>query len=176
VPSSPRHIALTSQVPHTTEQLLRLSDIFGPHIAHGQSLGGIVFEHDRMWHSVVISGIQMPKGAGRLGRRIHKIGEELHEEMLNWNPRLCHSLKNTRLLCREEDLLGKERGSLLVSFEDKTDIEHAIQEGVFMFGECCRVAPYRPQRKSYSHPDLRQGPSDSRPTTPSQRETKNKDR
>ena len=147
------NIALTPQVPHTTEQLLRLSDVFGPHIAHGQPSRGIVFEHDRSWHSVVVSGIQMPEGAGGLGRSIGQIEEMLGEELLDWNLRLGHSLKSVRLLCREDDIWGKERGSLLVSLEDKQEAELAIREGIFMYGEHCRVMPYRPRKKSYSRTD-----------------------
>jgi hypothetical protein len=139
------HIALTPQAPHTAEQLLRLSNIFGSHIAHGQPIEWVVFELDKAWHSVVIGGVQSPRG-----RTVLMVEETLQEEMLEWNPVLRKNVKSLRLLCRKDDIWEKERGSMLVSFEERGDFERAIQDGVYMFGEHCQATPYKPRRKSSS--------------------------
>jgi hypothetical protein len=43
-------------------------------------------------------------------------------------------------------LLEKERGLLLVSLEAREEFEEAIREGIFVYGECCKTAPYRTRR------------------------------
>jgi hypothetical protein len=100
----------------------------------------IIFEHDRPWYSLVVS-VRMP----RITRSNEEVEEELYGEMQEWNPSLLTSVKAVRILCRPEMLWRKERGSLLVSFEGKEEYEYATREGIFVYGEHCRTAPYRPR-------------------------------
>jgi hypothetical protein len=140
------HIALTPHTPCTTHQLLHHSDAFGPVIAHGRLMEEIVFEHDKAWYSVVIGGIQLrsPKC---------KSEEWIWDEMLLWNETLHSGVKAVRLLCHPEELLEREKGSLLVSFEEKEDYEKVLRDGVFAYGKRYKSAPYRP-RRNFSNPPL----------------------
>jgi hypothetical protein len=86
----------------------------------------IIFEHDRAWYSVVVGGIQ---------KSVAWVEDVLQEEMLEWNAASRDGIKSFRLLCREDDLRGKTRCSLLIAFKEKEAFEQVIREGVFMFGE-----------------------------------------
>jgi hypothetical protein len=55
------------------------------------------------------------------------------------------------LLCQPDDIWKKERGSLMISFEAKEDYERVIWDGIFVFGELCRTAPYRLQQLVLGH-------------------------
>lgn len=138
------NIALTPCPPCTTDQLLNHCDTFGPAIAHGQSMDDIIFEHDRAWFNLVVGGIKLPP----VRRNVELVGGQLWDEIVEWNAALRSGVKWARFLCREDDLMEKERGSLLISFETKEGYEKVLRDGVYAFGEYCKTAPYRPRHFS----------------------------
>jgi hypothetical protein len=137
------HIALTPHIPCTTSQLLQLSDIYGPHIAHNREMDEIVFEPDRPWHSAVIRGIEIPWPGIARGLDIEGVTDEMRDEMMQWNATLQNGIKRLRLLCHPDKLRAVNRMSLMVSFDTKEGYEKVIQEGVFMYGKHCNAMPYR---------------------------------
>ena len=110
------HIALTLHIPCTTSQLLQLSDIYSPHIAHNREMDKIVFKPDRQWHSAVIRGIENPWPGIAKGIDIEGATDEMQDEMMQWNVTLQNGIKRLWLLCHPDKLRVADRMSLMVSF------------------------------------------------------------
>jgi hypothetical protein len=132
------HIAITPRLPCTTDMLLQHSDIFGPCVAHKKPFDDLAFEHNRSWYSLVVSA-PMP----RFRHTNEEVEEEMVREMQEWNMTRLNGIKGARILCRPEELWKKTRGSLLVSFEAFEEYQEAIREGIFIYGEQCKTAPYK---------------------------------
>jgi hypothetical protein len=67
--------------------------------------------------------------------------EQIWDELLVRNAILQSGIKLVQLLCQPVDV-WKERGSLMISFEEKEDYKRVIQDGIFVFGELWRTPPY----------------------------------
>jgi hypothetical protein len=85
-------------------------------------MDGVVFKHNRVWHSIVARGIKMPAHMCD----VKDAKDQIWHDLLAWNAISQSDIESIQLLCQPDDIWTKERKSLMISFEAKEDYERVI--------------------------------------------------
>ena len=103
-------------------------------------------ELDVPWHGVVVHGIP----AAPLWDAWNGNGQNIWDNLLQDNRILPGNVKDTRILCWDEEVESKEQISLRLMFEDTNLACQVLSDGAFLFGSRCWVSQYR-HRKQRNH-------------------------
>jgi hypothetical protein len=136
------NIAITPLAPCTVADLARHADIIKECVAHGEPPESVVVESDGPWHSIVALNVRVPK----VSQDVWLVEQAVCEELAAWNPLLQHGVKNVQLMCKPEDVFKEDKRAIRISFNTRDDAVYALQQGIFVYGEHCRVTPYRTRR------------------------------
>ena len=77
-------------------------------------------------------------------------GQNIWDNLLQDNRILPGNVKDTRILCWDEEVESKEQISLRLMFEDTNLACQVLSDGAFLFGSRCWVSQYR-HRKRRNH-------------------------
>jgi hypothetical protein len=138
------NIAIAPLAPSLAADILELTDILWGHLSHGQPPQSMVPEVNEPWPGLVVHGVHLPKGGTT--EDIWTVEQRACEELGAWNPQLQDTVKNVRVMCRPEEIPTKTYTSVLIAFSSRQSAELAAREGIYMYGERCKVSTYRQGR------------------------------
>ena len=106
------NVAITPLAPCTAADMLRHADIIGECVAHGRQHDSLIVESDDPWPSVVVRGVQIPRGGN-----IWEVEQALCEELGRWNPVLQAGVKEVRVMCDAAGVIKGGRGAVRIAFK-----------------------------------------------------------